>query len=873
MWYSLFKKYLVFSVILFVVFSGISTANINTITKETTQETDENIENDGESEFPATGFFYVKEIDDVWWYINSTGEKFFAVGCTGVGPSLFYYGNVSIWAKETEENLKKWGFNAVKGDRKLFPNWPTTRRFGFKQIDNIFGVRWMNSRFPDVFDPVWQEAVRDIIYEGVEEFRDDPNLIGYELGNELKWGPDYENESTFLEMYMAANKTTHGKNRTVQFLRKRYDNNTDEFNRVWNMNITDFNDLFNYTEFGIKDAWRIRSNISFFKRQLTREYPYLKDDNLFDKAKEDIISFCRLVAHTYFNVTDTSLEAADPNHLNLGVRFHLLGVPREVLEECANFTDVISINYYRNNILVYDPHVRFLSKKYGCVPLDDWMRKYYEISGKPLRVCEYNVEGNDGSWPIVEPRMLRPTLSRTQERRADIFEWYVTNCQKTPYLVEQGFWFLYRDSFDRNHGLVNLWDEPYTPLIERLPKVNSRAFEIHENASYSKTGINKLSDISFLPYSGLLYSNLYKKILNSSPIERCDPFSDGYNTLNPKVGITGQSYQSRVINNMGNGETIYVDNDSICPGNGSRDWPYCKIQYAIDNASHGDTIRVFNGTYSENIIINKSITLIGENKETTVIDGGRRGYAAEVFADYVTLTGFNITSLTGFSYLKNKDYRACAGIYLYKYNNSDISDNIFYKLNSWGIISLKNNNIKITNNTFYGTDSNIDCGVVMDSSDNALIADNTFTYYGLCGIWISSSKNNTIKNNIIESGKVFGILIWRAQDNIIIGNTLRKIKQKGICLKNSNNNIITQNNFIRNKHIPKDNLLYLILDIYYKIKYQSAAFFYSIDNNWNGNYWGRPRVLPKPIFGIRGTDGLIPCVNFDWYPLKKPYEV
>ena len=48
---------------------------------------------------------------------------------------------------------------------------------------------------------------------------------------------------------------------------------------------------------------------------------------------------------------------------------------------------------------------------------------------------------------------------------------------------------------------------------------------------------------------------------------------------------------------------------------------YTKIQDAIDNASDGDTVFVYDGTYYENIIINKSINLTGENKDTTIIDG------------------------------------------------------------------------------------------------------------------------------------------------------------------------------------------------------------------------------------------------------------
>jgi len=61
------------------------------------------------------------------------------------------------------------------------------------------------------------------------------------------------------------------------------------------------------------------------------------------------------------------------------------------------------------------------------------------------------------------------------------------------------------------------------------------------------------------------------------------------------------------------GTTFYVGGNG--PGT------YTKIQEAIDDASSGDTVFVYNGTYYEHLNINKTIDLIGEDKNTTIIDG------------------------------------------------------------------------------------------------------------------------------------------------------------------------------------------------------------------------------------------------------------
>ncbi len=69
---------------------------------------------------------------------------------------------------------------------------------------------------------------------------------------------------------------------------------------------------------------------------------------------------------------------------------------------------------------------------------------------------------------------------------------------------------------------------------------------------------------------------------------------------------------------------------------------YPTIQEAIDNASIGDTVWVFNGTYNENVIVNKSIQLIGNGTESTIIDGGGMGDVIYVNASMVNISKFTL---------------------------------------------------------------------------------------------------------------------------------------------------------------------------------------------------------------------------------------
>ena len=77
---------------------------------------------------------------------------------------------------------------------------------------------------------------------------------------------------------------------------------------------------------------------------------------------------------------------------------------------------------------------------------------------------------------------------------------------------------------------------------------------------------------------------------------------------------------SILITNTSFATTLNVDiNDPSCDN--STGLPYCSIQSATSSATSGDTIEIASGTYFENIAGYSSLTYIGENKETTIVDG------------------------------------------------------------------------------------------------------------------------------------------------------------------------------------------------------------------------------------------------------------
>ena len=100
------------------------------------------------------------------------------------------------------------------------------------------------------------------------------------------------------------------------------------------------------------------------------------------------------------------------------------------------------------------------------------------------------------------------------------------------------------------------------------------------------------------------------------------------------------------------GSILYVGGSG--PGN------YTHIQDAIDNATNGDTVYVYNGVYLENVVINKSLNIVGQNKTTTIIDGGLNDDVISISADWVSIRELTI---------KNSSYLR-SGVKVYNQSNN-----------------------------------------------------------------------------------------------------------------------------------------------------------------------------------------------------------
>ena len=188
---------------------------------------------------------------------------------------------------------------------------------------------------------------------------------------------------------------------------------------------------------------------------------------------------------------------------------------------------------------------------------------------------------------------------------------------------------------------------------------------------------------------------------------------------------------------------------------------FSSIQNAIENAYDNDTIIVNAGIYNEHLHIDRSISLIGEKKESTIINGSGSGDVVLISADFVNFSSFTIRNAgdSGFP-----EYDAALQI------DADhiLIDNIILFGNSYGIYCYNG-----SFNTF----------------DN-----NRISSSGEYGMYVSFCFNNTIKNNVFFENDC-SLKIKGSQGCIVLNNLFNDSMKGMYFCCGSKNNLVYNNSF------------------------------------------------------------------------------
>lgn len=372
---------------------------------------------------------------------DASGNPFWSLGCDCVGegtpwasydPSKPSYSGSHLfpsgdaWAKDTLQNLRKWGFNSLGGwcDLDLL-----RKNFGKQPMPFTIVLHlgsYDHAPWYDMYAPEFVKLLDRAAADQIPKVRNDPNLIGYFTDNELGWWDDTLFLTT-LDLPLAS----PGRHKLLSLLRSRYRGKFLNLRRDFVTSANSFEDLARR-----KSAVRLRPG---------------------GNGIQTVHAWVKTLAERYYTVVGSLIRKYDKRHLILGDRYaQYFTIP--VAEAAAKHIDVASTN------MGADWNDGTFSHFF--------LRALHEITGKPVMITEFymaatgNRSGDKNSsdgFPVVE----------SQRERASAFARNVSGLAALPYVVG-AHWFQYydepgngrADGEDYNMGLVDTAGRPYDDLVQ-----------------------------------------------------------------------------------------------------------------------------------------------------------------------------------------------------------------------------------------------------------------------------------------------------------------------------------------------------------------------------------------------------------------------
>jgi hypothetical protein len=407
------------------------------------------------------GFWRVGQTaDHVWWFVSPEGKPEFLNTVTTVEPyqiSRDPYGPryvssdwkgplvmdertapaLKIWAQRTLTRLKEIGFKGIGAWSS-----PIFHHYDVPMSQDLNVSAWQTGADRRFYSPQWAVTAEHAIQVETVPLRENHNLIGYFIDNELDWG----DSGAGPVLYFDGLAPTDPNRKQVVGVMQTVWTTIAGFNQDWQTHIKDWKEI---------DSWKNLppDEPTAYGRLFSAWLSHLSTD--------------------YFKTTTSLIRKYDPNHLILGVRFKGYA-PTEVVRASRGYTDAQSLNYY-----------------VGDARLDlDMFRMMSEDSGQPVMISEYSfhsLDGRSGNRNTVG--FAAQVLD--QQARADGYRLLTSNLARVPYVIGAD-WFQwadeppggrYGDGEDVNFGVVDVDDHPYELLADAIKETTPKLDPLHSGSS------------------------------------------------------------------------------------------------------------------------------------------------------------------------------------------------------------------------------------------------------------------------------------------------------------------------------------------------------------------------------------------------------
>ncbi|MGI9642916.1 MAG: hypothetical protein ACR2N9_09045 [Acidimicrobiia bacterium] len=435
--------------------------------------------------FEATGRFRVEQGDDGrWWLITPDGHAFWSHGLQGVtstgtpeGDSVFPYetnilerhGSKEAWADNTLQLMDRAGFNTIGDFSEI--------EFFEGDLPYVTGV-FLNHHAPrvergpdafrgraaDFFHPDFEAGVLTDM-ETVRQCGADPHCIGVFLDDEISWAASFLMPIPYFDSYQWLEPGAPGKEALQQFLEERYDGEIAGFNETWGTSLESFDEI----------------------QTVDPEVAPLSDaaaEAGTPAQQSDRFAFRTAVAERFFSVAGEAFDDAGPDVLNLCPRALPGNLTADVIDVAARSCDVISINAFDVPQVALDFIGQYAWT--GAIqpdPLFSDVPEIATIADRPILLSSFSYRAEVEGLNDFPPTFIFEILP-TQQDRADRYEQYMIGALAEPTVIG-AHWFIHSDQpaagrwdgENSNFGIVDITDEPYEVLVDRMTAVASGIYE------------------------------------------------------------------------------------------------------------------------------------------------------------------------------------------------------------------------------------------------------------------------------------------------------------------------------------------------------------------------------------------------------------
>jgi hypothetical protein len=428
-----------------------------------------------------TGYFHVQNVKGKSVLVDPQGNQFFSLGVNSFGsvgdtytqvtgreqdfawlPSKddtgpfadgwrtsdqndysFYLSNLvrkygksfdeQAWYAQQVSRITKWGFNTAGGFSNLVAGGPKISYVA--HLDDSPQYFIGNSNIPDIYHPGFADELDAKMAAAVQQYRDDPYLIGYMFFNEINW-------SALRSQVTGSDGNQDGSKKVlIQQLQDKYQS-IEAFDQAWDLQATGFDQLVSMSFSPTTDA-----------------------------AVADMDTFTDTFLDAFYKLYATTIRRHDDQHMIIGDRWLANVINDDKLRgqlatAAGKYLDALTYNYYSWDLSL------------------DRIKDIYDKSGhKPVIITEFHYgEPTQGLTFAVR-------MAKDQTDKGKLYRNYVEKAAASGMVIGT-HWFEYLDQAGTGRwfqgtngeagaiGLLDVTDQPYKNMLTSVMQANYSVYNL-----------------------------------------------------------------------------------------------------------------------------------------------------------------------------------------------------------------------------------------------------------------------------------------------------------------------------------------------------------------------------------------------------------